>query len=287
MRGTGVSIAPTRRVPINARTKRVTRSPRHAATGGVMLSGSMFHHRQMTTREHMKLPSTRALMPAAPIPVARTMTSCALPGRVVPSLHGSLTLGSATVPGIVVFIAGKPLPAGTSPSRCVVMSPRKKESTAARQEMRRACRPSNVILATTSPLRTFRVSSSPSVAEVPSRAERHISRLPLRFPIIGTRMNNSSTRRNTRHRAQCSNNWPLNTSPMSANSSEGVDYRQTSHSNSSAVQHTQTYLLTVNNKPFKSSKLPATLPPPSSTFSDSSARSNESLGVLSPHSTSP
>lgn len=37
-RGMGVSIAPTRAVPRRARMKSVRRSPRQAATGGVMLS---------------------------------------------------------------------------------------------------------------------------------------------------------------------------------------------------------------------------------------------------------
>jgi hypothetical protein len=36
--GMGVYIAPTRAVPRRDRMKRVRRSPRHAATGGVMLS---------------------------------------------------------------------------------------------------------------------------------------------------------------------------------------------------------------------------------------------------------
>jgi hypothetical protein len=49
-----------------------------------------------------------------------------------------------------------------------------------------------------SDLRVNRRSSSPMLAEVEKRAARFISRFPLRFRRIGTRMNSSSIRTKTR-----------------------------------------------------------------------------------------
>lgn len=43
--GTGVSIVPTRAVPTKPRMKMVSRSPRHAARGGVMLSAVSFREK--------------------------------------------------------------------------------------------------------------------------------------------------------------------------------------------------------------------------------------------------
>jgi len=93
IRGMGVYIAPTNRLPSRARMKRVRRSPRHVATGAVMLSvvsstlypiideeginipGSMPNHLETTIIELMKLPRIALLNPALPIPVAKTMTN--------------------------------------------------------------------------------------------------------------------------------------------------------------------------------------------------------------------
>lgn len=84
-------MAPTSAVPNKARINSVIRSPRHAATGGVMLSGksarldeenktvyspgSTLNHLDSTMRELINVPKTALLNPAEPIPVAKTMTS--------------------------------------------------------------------------------------------------------------------------------------------------------------------------------------------------------------------
>jgi len=242
-------MAPTSAVPSRARMKRVRRSPRQAARGGVMLSGisvvplhrdarghgfpnipgSTPNHLLRTMSELMKLPKIALLKPAEPIPVARTMTSCFHPGLVYPSLHScspTAKPGSIGSPSPVELPPIPPPLPGRSPNRWIVKRPRTKLRTAARHEMSSACKPSNVILAISSARRVWRWSSSPMLAEVPSRADRHISRLPLRLPIMGTRMNSSSTRRKTRHRARCSSSSPVNTRPMSETSSDGVDCGQ-------------------------------------------------------------
>lgn len=90
MSGMGVSIVPTSIEPSKARMNRVKRSPRHVATGAVMLSvvqsaiqlltkshspGSIPNHLATTIIELIKLPNIALLNPALPIPVANTITS--------------------------------------------------------------------------------------------------------------------------------------------------------------------------------------------------------------------
>ena len=189
-------------------------------------------HRQRTIIELMNDPKTALLKPAAPIPVASTITSCFQPGLVYPSCHSSPTpnpgssANNPIPPATVVEFASATGTDPTSPRRCIVKRPRTKLINAARLEIRSACRPRSVILAVKSARRVSRWSSSPMLAEVPSRAERHISRLPLRLPIMGTRMNSSSTRWKTRQRARCSNNSPVKTSPTRLSRSEGVAWRR-------------------------------------------------------------
>jgi len=90
MSGMGVSIVPTSIEPSKARMNRVKRSPRHVATGAVILSvsqvtfqylimrnspGSIPNHLATTIIELIKLPNIALLNPALPIPVAKTITS--------------------------------------------------------------------------------------------------------------------------------------------------------------------------------------------------------------------
>jgi hypothetical protein len=73
-----------------------------------------------------------------------------------------------------------------------------------------------------SAFRVFRLSSSPIFADVPNRAERHISRFPFKLPIMGTRMNSSSTLKKTVQRARCSRSSPVKIIPTRFRSNAGV-----------------------------------------------------------------
>jgi hypothetical protein len=63
MSGRGVSIVPTRAVPSKARMNSVSRSPRHAARGGVMLSAvngwNVFRRQVCTHQDRRRTIDTR------------------------------------------------------------------------------------------------------------------------------------------------------------------------------------------------------------------------------------